>query len=402
MRAHCNRHLLQVFYGETAACVHASQLREKGTLINSLVMGFGILGRRLELLLVPVVLSIIVLLLPPVDLSILARQLESSLEQMQQLPRETGPTTGTASPRSEDTDIDPGLEAQILGMDAFPNDGLPWSLGEAMENFSLGIILVNRMFFRVPGYVNLAPMTETGSAGAALAVSSVQDLLLLFGSAFACSILAGALYLYQLGQLVRHHFQRFETLSSPGEEPGLDTDAPVQAAAGFWFRTGQMFLYFAFLLAVWMGSVLLVALILGIFSLAAPGAAVGLMYFVLMSFLIAYPLFIYYQTYVVAGVMMDGFTAWQAFRNSLQLVRLNFLPTLLFLLLAGFILWGIELLLVRLVSLTGDHTAGVLIASLLFAYVGTGVALAFLVFYRTRLLAQQGVDITPYFETQES
>ncbi len=364
-------------------------------------MGFGILGRRLEFLLIPVALSIIALLLPPVDLSRLTHQLETSLAQIQTLSQESGPASGRAPAAGAagdgSTDMEPGLET--LGMDAFLNGELPWPI---LDTFPLEIVLVNRMFFRVPGYISLLPMADTSSPWTSLAVSSVGELLLLLAGTFACGILIGAFYLYQLGQLVMHYFQRFKEARAAEEEPDLDEAKSVPASAGFWFRAGQMFLYFAFILVAWLSSVLLLALVLGVFSLAAPQAAAGIMYFALSFLFVAYPLFIYYQTYVTAGVMMDGFTAWQAFRNSLQLVRQNFLPTLLFLFLAGFIMLGIELLLENLISLTQDHAISVLVASLIFAYVGTGVALAFLVFYRTRLLAQQGLDITPYFETQES
>ncbi len=358
-------------------------------MINSLIVGFGILGRRVEFLLIPVILSVFAFLLPPVDISVLISQLETSLGQIQTL----SPTMDLAP---DGADTAPALEA--LGMENVFSEQAPWNLG---DTFPLEIILINRMFFRVPGYINFLPMAETLSPWSSLAVTSLGDLLLLFVGALAGGILLGTLYLYQLGQQVTAYFARFETSSEIEAKPVQDTTTQPNTA-GFWPRTGQMFLYFIFLLAVWFASAFLLALILGIFSLAAPQATGGILYFAFSLALVAYPLFLYYQTYVTAGVMMDGLTAWTAFRTSLQLVQQNFLPTLLFLFLAGFIMLGIELLLENLISLTGNHTLGGLAAGLIFAYVGTGVALAFLVFYRIRLLAQQGMDITQYFETQET
>ncbi len=363
-------------------------------------MGFGILGRRLEFLLIPVVLSIVALLLPPIDLSVLTYQLATSLEEAQTLSPGTGPASGVtsvpAAPGGSGEEFQAGLDA--LGMEALFNEEMPWTL---LEEFPLEIVLVNRFFFRVPGYISLLPMAETNSPWPSLTASSAGDVLMLFMGAAAFGVLIGAFYLYQLGQQVTAHFQRMDLPRNVEENANPNENISDTESAGFWPRAGQMFLYFAFLLVAWLGSSLLLALILGIVGLVAPQAAISLLYFALPLLFMIYFLFIFYQTYVAAGVMMDGFTVWDAFRNSMQLVRRDFFLTLLFLFLAGFIMLGIELLLENLISLTQDHVISVLIASLIFAYVGTGVALSFLVFYRTRLLAQQGTDITQYFETQE-
>jgi hypothetical protein len=72
-----------------------------------------------------------------------------------------------------------------------------------------------------------------------------------------------------------------------------------------------------------------------------------------------------------------------AIGRSLRLVQENFWPTLGFILLSNLITLGIALLLVQLASIA---LWSALAAIVINAYIGTGLSLALLVFYRSRLI----------------
>lgn len=336
--------------------------KQVSALINSLAMGFRILGLRFELLLVPIALSAAVLFLPPADLSFFSQEMDAILQEFP-FPSEQG---GYAVMLDE-----------ILSSQNF-------------SSFPIGPLLVNRSFFRVPGLVR--PFAQEQAQVQVWQISVWRDFASVAAALFLGGVAVGAGYLYWLGQ---HIPSGTSAPSPPAAAIPADSPEPATANPGpsFWVRLGQMLLYFLLLAGIWMGSSLLAALL----SLA--GAA--LMGFILAFYFIAILIFLLYQTYVAAGVMLDGLSAWQALRHSAQLVHHNRMATLVFLVLAGFILWGMESLLDIFIDMVRGHRAIILIASVFFAYVGTGVALAFLVFYRTRCLQQQGMDITRYLEVQE-
>ena len=94
----------------------------------------------------------------------------------------------------------------------------------------------------------------------------------------------------------------------------------------------------------------------------------------------------FYLYFVVAGIVMDNLGIWPAIVRSVYLVRTNFWATLGFIVLSTLIGLGIALLLAQLAqSATWLHVVAIFVN----AYIGTGLALAFLVFYRSRLLKAQ-------------
>jgi hypothetical protein len=94
----------------------------------------------------------------------------------------------------------------------------------------------------------------------------------------------------------------------------------------------------------------------------------------------------FYLYFVVAGIVMDNLGIWPAIVRSVYLVRTNFLATLGFIVLSTLIGLGIAVLLAQLAqSATWLHVVAIFVN----AYIGTGLALAFLVFYRSRLLKVQ-------------
>ena len=101
---------------------------------------------------------------------------------------------------------------------------------------------------------------------------------------------------------------------------------------------------------------------------------------------------LFYLYFVTVGLVLDDLPVAQAVVRSVTLVRRNFWTTLGFILVTTLISLGLGLLIGQL-ALSG--LIGSLIATLLNAFIGTGMVLALLVLYRTRLLATVGESTTP-------
>jgi hypothetical protein len=80
---------------------------------------------------------------------------------------------------------------------------------------------------------------------------------------------------------------------------------------------------------------------------------------------------------------------WAAVKRSAGMIRFHLFSTLGILMLTGFIGLGLSLLLFQLAA-TGP--AGAAVAILTQAYVGTGLTMALIVFYRTRQLGTQSTN----------
>ena len=94
----------------------------------------------------------------------------------------------------------------------------------------------------------------------------------------------------------------------------------------------------------------------------------------------------FYLYFAIAGIVMDNLGVWPAVVRSVQLVRTNFWPTLGFIVLSTLIGLGIAVLLAQVAqAAVWLHVVAIFVN----AYIGTGLALAFLVFYRSRLLKVQ-------------
>ena len=91
----------------------------------------------------------------------------------------------------------------------------------------------------------------------------------------------------------------------------------------------------------------------------------------------------FYLYFVTVGLVLDDLPLRAAVMRSVVLVRHNFWTTLGFFLLTNLISIGITLLLRGIVA---SGLAGLLVGALANAFIGTGLALALLVFYRTRLI----------------
>jgi hypothetical protein len=98
-----------------------------------------------------------------------------------------------------------------------------------------------------------------------------------------------------------------------------------------------------------------------------------------------------YLYFVPAGLILDDLGLWPAVKQSFQLVRDNFWATLGLILLSDLISLGFSTILGRLVSFV---PFGTLTAIVVNAFIGSGLALGFLIFYRSRVLLAQGEPVT--------
>jgi hypothetical protein len=94
----------------------------------------------------------------------------------------------------------------------------------------------------------------------------------------------------------------------------------------------------------------------------------------------------FYLYFVTSGMILDDLPLPAAVLQSFILVRNHFWPTLGFILLTNFISLGFALIMDRLAVFI---PVGTIMAILINAYIGTGLAMALLVFYRTRLLGAE-------------
>ena len=351
-------------------------------MINSLALGFRILGLRLDLLIIPVFLSLAALYWPPADISLLFADLQAIFAEAQSAVPEPA--------------ADAGLPADT------PSPFAPEALLESLNasTLPLGQLLVNRTFLRVPGLVMTLPL-ERLLTDWSPSLSSVADVLLILAAFSAAGVIMGTLYQWQLARTVD------ESLRAWTERDASDTDetevepTPWEA---FWFRARQTGLYLVLLVVLVTVLSFVVSLLMAALALVMPGAVFPLMGLYMLFLLMALPVFLFLQTYIIPGILLDRLKVIAAARRSLALIRTNVVSTLAFLLLSGFILFGIEQALGSInTSLNTEFNPVILLlSSMSFAYVGTGTALAFLVFYRSRCLISDGVDIIAWFKSMEN
>ena len=309
------------------------------SIIDCLSAGYRFLGWRIELLIIPLLLDFVLWL---------------------------GPRFGVAPIFDELA----GLYATAAGMEEMTPD-MALMLDQFAESVrgmgqyaNLADGLVSGAAFHLP---SLGPVGATANASVITIASPPAALLLwvLFG---LIGVLLGVVY---LGLLARR--------LPIGGMAHVNLGGFLGATLWHWLRTvGFILLTFVLLLMIYIP----VAFVLSVLMLISPtfGSAVaasagGL---VLVVF--------FYLYFVIAGIVMDNLGIWPAIVRSVQLVRTNFWATLGFVVLSTLIGLGIAVLLAQLAqSATWLHIVAIFVN----AYIGTGLALAFLVFYRSRLLKAQ-------------
>ena len=350
-------------------------------MINSLALGFRILGLRLDLLIIPVLLSLAALYWPPADISLLFADLQAIFAEAQDAAQ--AQADAGALPAETPTPFAP--EALLQGLDT--------------SILPLGQLLVNRTFLRVPGLVVALPLDQLLTDWSPK-LSSIPDFLLVLAAFSAAGVAMGTLYQWQLASTVDTALRAWTERDPPD---AADADPEVAEASpwdAFWFRVWQTGLYLVLLVVLVTALSLVVSLLMAALALVMPGAVFPLMGLYMLFLLMALPIFLFLQTYIIPGIVLDSLKVVAAARQSVALIRNNVVSTLAFLLLSGFILFGIEQALGSINA--GFNPVLLLLSSISFAYVGTGTAMAFLVFYRSRCLMSDGVDITAWFKSMES
>jgi hypothetical protein len=319
--------------------------------IDSLSAGYRLLWRRWELLLVPILLDVLLWLGPRLSVAPLFARLADFYRmagEMQELPADIAVLNERA--------------AELLALSG--------------EQSNLLTSLANGSLFHVPSLLaTLGPVSggmilEIGSAWTAL------GLFLLFG---ALGMLIGVAYLNLLA------------IKLP-----LGTAPKAQSVTQFLQRVIRHWLW-AMLFVVLAAILVAVGTIpatLGVTLLTLLSPALGQV----LMFLFMGGLFIlfFYLYFVTAALVVDNLPLYGAVVRSYQVVRHNFWATLGLVLLTNLITAGIALLFRGLTDLA---PIGVLAAIVIYAYIGSGLAMALLVFYRTRVLRGTG---EPPVELQKS
>ncbi|MCB9148925.1 MAG: hypothetical protein H6641_09205 [Caldilineaceae bacterium] len=310
--------------------------------IESLSAGYRLVGYRLYLLVVPVVLDLILWLAPRLSVENLFGRLAEFYTSMAQTESLSGDMVT--------------LTQQAAAL-----------IEQAGRGSNLVHMLVSSSLLHVPSLmITLEPMADAQ-------VYEVRNPLLMVGlfAGFALlSLLFGVLY---LGMLARY-------LPIGQGEKGDSLGRLFYVSGRRWLLTllYTFLVGFAFF-AVYTPAILGISLIM----LLIPALGSGLIFLLGGLTFVVY----FYLYFAVIGFIVDDLSIFDAVMRSMRLVRHNFWSTLGFIIMLNFISIGFSLL---LGSVAAQQPYGTLVAIVVNAYIGTGLAMAILVFYRTRLLRLEG------------
>lgn len=307
--------------------------------IESLSAGYRYLGWRLYLLLIPVLLDLLLWWTPPVSVAPLFTWLANFYN---------------------DPTLTQGLPTDMVTM-------IQKGLTDIGQGSNLLAILVNGALLHVPSLLVAeeallkAPSLKIGSPFLAVSLTALFALL---------GMLIGVVYLDLLAR---------ELPLGAGAKPETWGRLCMNILR-HWFKIILFVLVTVVGLLVLYIPVSISATLLMLFS---PSLAILLLVF--MSGLLFVVFF--YLYFVPAGVILDNLGVRAAIVQSFRLVRINFWSTIGFFLLTYLLDTGFGLIFDRIVPYQPFGTMAAIIAN---AYLGTGMALALLIFYRTRLLKMTG------------
>ncbi len=304
-------------------------------IIDSLSAGYRLIGRRIELLLLPILLDIFLRFAPRLSVAPLFQRVASFY-------------AGLAEQVDPESAAFLGQIAEMLAA---------WGQYSNLFNG-----LVNGSLFHVPSLMVAVPELQTES----IPISSL-------GVAGGLVVVLGLVGML-IGVIYMNFLARALPLGEGEKNPSLGS--LVRMVLRHWFRA------VIFVLVVAVALLLLYipgALAAGLLGLIHPlaGNLVGLL---LSGLTLALFLYLYF---VPVAIVLDDLPLRTALWRSMTLVRHNLGATLAFVLLTTLISWGLGLLLRNLAL---ANAAGIWLAIPLYAFIGTGLAMALLVFYRTRLL----------------
>lgn len=317
------------------------------SIIDSLSAGYRLLARRLELILIPVLLDLLLWLMPRLSVAPLferVAQFYAETATLSELP-------GEMATMAQDV-------AMVLN-----------EAGASSNLFNL-LFWISGSLLRLP---SLLYVVEPPRAGAPQELSTLGSVLGLGVLLVLAGIAIGVAYLTLLAR-------------------GL----PIGAATKSWswaewprLVVRRSLQIVAFLVLLVLGILVIfvpVSIGMTLLALLAPGLT-ALLAFVFGGLVLV---LFFYLYFVPAGLILDGLQLPRAVVQSVHLVRANFWATVGLFLLTELISIGFGIILGRLVSY---QPLGTLTAIVVYAFIGSGLALAFLIFYRTRLLLAQGEQV---------
>jgi hypothetical protein len=310
--------------------------------IDSLSAGYRFLGRRLELLLVPVLLDLLFWLGPQLSIAPLFRQLAAFYQQAADME---------------------GMPADMVEM----SRQMATALTQSGEQSNLLGALANSSLLHVPSLMaGSAPMRESMVY---IVESPLSAVFLLLGFSLL-GVVIGVVYMNMLARTL----------------PLGDGPKPLNFAqfAKIVLRHSLMVLLYVVLLivALLVGSI---PITLAVTLLALVSPIIGSLLVMLLSGTVL--VLFFYLYFVTAALVLDNLPVHRAIAQSFVLVRNNFWATLGFVLLYNLISLGFAFIMANVAEMA---PVGTIVAILVYAYIGSGLTMALLVFYRTRILKQDG------------
>lgn len=313
-------------------------------IIDSLSAGYRLLIQRLELLLLPLLLDAFLWFAPRLSIGPLLTGFASFYREIFD---QVGDAAAMAGPGFAE------LPAEVTRV-----------MEAAGESFNLYDLLVNSSLYHVPSLLVSLPALKAGQTSREIASAfSAGGSALLLG---LMGLLLGVLYMNLLARAV--------PLGDGEKEP--PTPRFLSALLRHWLRSiGFLLAIFLLLLMIYIPT----AVAITVLMLISPALGAGAM--MLMGGLVT--VIFFYLYFVTVGLVLDNLPVRTAVMRSIVLVRHNFWTTLGFFLLTNLISVGFTLLLREVVAV---GMAGIVLGVLANAFIGTGLTMALLIFYRTRLI----------------
>lgn len=306
-------------------------------IIDTLSAGFDLVRRKPWLIVLPVVLDIALWIAPKLSVGGLMQSL------VEKAVRQAGNYAGAAPSLQETTQ----------------------AAAEAAAGFNLGSLLVSG-YLNVPGLIISSDRNPFGLVRPIIEVAGLPSLLAWVAGLSLGSLVLGTLYLAPIAAGAREGGESWR-------------DIVRSLPQDFLRLVGGLLLTVAILAFI----SLPMALTLGLLGLVSQGLASLAIGFALVAVLWV----IIYLAFVPEAILLGRDGVLQAVGHSINIVRLNFWPTLGLLLLANVIISGLALVWEHLTV----STLGALAAIVGNAFVGTGLTAAVFIFYRERLRAWEEI-----------
>lgn len=306
--------------------------------IDCLSAGFRYVGWRLELIVIPIVMDLLLWFAPRFNVSALFDAFAQSYSAM-----------ATAQ------EVRPDLANTVQ------------QLAAGIREMGKGSNLLNGLVTSTLLHVPSLPYVGDGRASQpVIDVTTMGEAIVLWVVFALAGLLIGVVYL---------------TLLARRLPIGSMANAKAGQVAVAVFRHWLQVIGFVLLTTIGLAILYLpISFLVGLMMLASP--AIGSAAAALAGGITL--IIFFYLYFVVAALIMDNIPLGAAVTRSIRLVQANFWSTLGFILLTNFIGLGITLLLVQL---AGMALWSAVLAIVINAYIGTGLSMALLVFYRTRMIA---------------